>query len=97
MNRLLTKMTRCAFLLGTVSLGLFLITGCGSGTSSGGSTTPPVTGAVTPTVTVTASASESISTAQALSVAVAVASSTGAPGLGGFEQRKLRFVSFFGK
>src|SRR3984885_15605279 len=79
MNRLLTKMTRCAFLLGTVSLGLSLITGCGSGTSSGGSTAPPVTGAVTPTVTVTASPSGSISTAQALSVAVAVASSVGVP------------------
>jgi DNA-binding beta-propeller fold protein YncE len=79
MNNLLTKMGRCAFLLGTVSLGLSLITGCGSGTSSGGSTTPPMTGAVTPTVTVTASPSGSISTAQALSVAVAVASSAGAP------------------
>jgi len=79
MNSLLTKMGRCAFLLGTVSLGLSLITGCGSGTSSGGSTTPPVTGAETPTVTVTASPSGSISTAQALSVAVAVASSAGAP------------------
>jgi DNA-binding beta-propeller fold protein YncE len=79
MKNLLTKMGRCAFLLGTVSLGLSLITGCGSGTSSGGSTTPPMTGAVTPTVTVTASPSGSISTAQALSVAVAVASSAGAP------------------
>src|SRR6202041_2295596 len=79
MNRLLTKMTRCAFLLGTASLGLSLITACGSGTSSGGSTTPPVTGAVTPTVTVTASDSGSISTTQALSVAVAVASGAGAP------------------
>ena len=75
----ISKMGRCAFLLGTVSFGLSLITGCGGGTSSGGSTTPPMTGAVTPTVTVTASPSGSISTAQALSVAVAVASNAGAP------------------
>ncbi|WP_353063129.1 hypothetical protein RBB77_17865 [Tunturibacter psychrotolerans] len=56
-----------------------LITGCASGTSSGGSTTPPMTEAVTPTVTVSASPSGSISTAQPLSVSVAVASSAGVP------------------
>jgi DNA-binding beta-propeller fold protein YncE len=79
MNSLLMKMGRWAFPLGTVSLGFSLITGCGGGTSSGGSTTPPVTGTLTPTVTVTASPSGNISTAQALSVAVAVSSSAGAP------------------
>jgi len=79
MNSLLTKMGRFALLPGAVSLGLCFITGCGGGTSSGGSTTSPVIGAVTPTVTVTASSSGSISTAQPLNVAVAVASSAGAP------------------
>jgi hypothetical protein len=79
MNRLLVKLGRCTFLVGSVSVGFCLLTGCGSAGSPGGGATTPGAGAVTPTVTVTASPSGSVSTAQALSFVVAVASSAGVP------------------
>ncbi len=66
-------------LLGSLSLSLFLIAGCGGGSSPTSNTPAPVTGAVTPTVAVTVSPSGSVNAAQALNVTIAVSSSSGTP------------------
>ena len=70
---------RSFVVLGPIPWCMYLFVGCGSGTSSQVSTSPPVAGAVTPMVTVSVSPTASLSTAQALSVTVGVTSASGAP------------------
>ena len=60
-------------------VGLLLLAGCGGGGATSVTTTPPVPGAVTPTVSISASPTGSITTAQALTVEVAVTSTFGTP------------------
>ena len=86
-NRSVTTMDAICFspcrkivVSGVLLPGMFWVVGCGgNGSSSPGSTPPPVTGAVTPTVTVSASPAGSITTAQALSVSVTVTAGSGTP------------------